>query len=250
MDLVSAGVGIIIPALNEEASLPRVLSALPPVREVVVVDNGSTDGTAAAARAHGARVVSEPVRGYGVACLTGLRALHPDVRIVAFLDGDFADDPTQLPELIRPIQEDAADLVVGSRISNGRNPGAMEPHARFGNWLASTLMRRWYGLQVTDVGPFRAASRVRLLGLDMQPSGYRWTTEMMVKAARSGWRVLEIPVRYRRRIGKSKVSGTIVGSIKAAWYILATVYQYRNWRPPYSPAQQDATAGRAGETLA
>ncbi|HEY4001996.1 MAG TPA: glycosyltransferase family 2 protein [Candidatus Xenobia bacterium] len=231
LDLVAARVAVVIPACNEEASLPHVLADLPPVWEVIVVDNNSRDATVSVARARGARVVAERVQGYGFACLAGIASLSPETRIVVFLDADYSDDPGELPAIVGPLLDGSADLVIGSRMRDAASRAALPPHARFGNWLASTLMRLWYGLEVTDVGPFRALPRAHLERLDMEPAAFRWTTEMMVKAARLGWRVREVPVRYRARIGQSKISGTIMGSLKAAWFILGTIFRYRRWRP-------------------
>lgn len=219
-------VSLVIPALDEEQSLPLVLDALPRdlIHEIVVVDNGSTDATARVAAEHGARVVSEPVRGYGNACLTGIAALDaPD--IVAFLDGDFSDHPEELPLVLAPILEDRADLVIGSRITGQREPGAMLPQALFGNWLATWLILRFWGVRFTDLGPFRAIRADALASLKMADRDFGWTVEMQVKAARNGLRCVEVPVRYRRRVGRSKITGTVVGTIRASYKILATIFR-------------------------
>lgn len=227
----SARIDVLIPAYNEAASLPRVLAELPSdwVRQVIVCDNGSTDRTAAAARARGAEVVHEPARGYGNACLAGIRYLkslppseQPD--IVVFLDGDYSDYPQELPEVVAPILRDGKDLVIGSRTRGELERGAMTLPQRFGNWLAPALIRLLYGYRFTDLGPFRAIRWQRLLELDMQDRNYGWTVEMQVKAAKQGLACAEVPVRYRRRAaGKSKVSGTIKGTVLAGWKIITTI---------------------------
>jgi glycosyltransferase involved in cell wall biosynthesis len=227
-------IDVLIPAFNEEKALPLVLAALPRdrVRRIVVCDNGSTDGTAAVAAAHGATVVSEPRRGYGRACLAGmafLSALPPAEQpgIVVFLDGDYSDFPEELPLLIAPIVGRGQDLVIGSRRLGGLEPGAMTVPQRFGNWLAPALIRLRYGYRFTDLGPFRAIRWPRLLELDMRDPNFGWTVEMQVKAARLGLACAEVPVRYRRRAaGKSKVSGTVKGSVQAGIKILATIWKH------------------------
>lgn len=217
-----------MPALNEEVTIAGVIAAVPRdvVDCVIVVDNGSTDATAETAQAAGARVIREPQRGYGAACYAGTRAAT-DADVLVFLDADGADDPAEISRLVDPIVAGQADLVVGSRARGEREPGALLPHARFGNWLAAQLMRWLYGLRVTDLGPFRAVRRPVLQALDMQEMTYGWPTEMMVKAAKRGYRVLEVPVSYRRRAGgESKVSGTLRGTVLAAYYILGTTIRY------------------------
>lgn len=220
----SPRVSVVIPALNEERSLPLVLRALPRthVHEVVVVDNGSADATARVAREHGARVVAEPERGYGAACLAGIAACDaPD--IVAFVDADFSDRPEELADVLAPLLEGRADLVIGSRTLGRRERGALLPHARFGNALATALIRRFFGVRFTDLGPFRAIRAGALASLDMRDRDFGWTVEMQVKAARRGLRCAEVPVSYRRRVGRSKISGTLAGTIGASRKILGTI---------------------------
>jgi len=220
-----AKIAVIIPAYNEVESIGRVLDDLPraAVAQVVVVDNGSTDGTAEVARGRGAQVVREPARGYGTACLAGIAALDEDVEIVVFLDGDHSDHPEELPRLVAPIAAGRADLVVGSRILGQREPGALAPHARWGNELAVVLLRWLFGVRFTDLGPFRAIRADALRALGMGDPDYGWTVEMQARAARAGLRVTEVPVSYRRRIGRSKVSGTVRGSVLAGYKILTTI---------------------------
>jgi len=220
-------VAVIIPALNEEESIGQVLTAIPVgvADEIIVVDGGSSDDTVAIARAGGARVVHESRRGYGRACAAGVAAARGEV--VLFLDADGADDPVQIPNLLAPILDEQADMVLGSRLAGEVAAGAMPWHQRFGNWLAAGLIRILYGLPLTDLGPFRAVSRELLLGLEMEEMTYGWPTEMIVKAARRGWRVVETPVRYRPRLGgRSKISGTVRGTALATYYILWTIFRY------------------------
>lgn len=222
---------VIIPALNEERSLPLVLRDLPRdrIREVLVIDNGSTDDTAAVANRMGATVVHESRRGYGRACLTGIETLarrKPPPEVVVFLDADYSDHPDELVRVVQPIAEGQAEIVVGSRVLGQRTPGALLPQARFGNWLAARLIRWRYGLPVTDLGPFRAIRWETLVRLRMSDPDFGWTAEMQVKAARDGVRYREVPVSYRRRIGVSKITGTISGSVRAGWKILYTIYRF------------------------
>jgi glycosyltransferase involved in cell wall biosynthesis len=222
-------VDVVIPALNEEQSLPLVLAAIvdPRVRHVVVVDNGSTDATAQLARDAGAIVVTEPQRGYGSACLAGLSWLSKDPPdIVAFVDADFSDHPEELGALLREV-ELGADLVIGSRTTGGAAPGALLPQARFGNWLATRLVRSLYGVEFTDLGPFRVIRWPALVRIGMQDVDFGWTVEMQVKAAKHGLICTEIPVRYRERIGVSKITGTLNGTVRAGHKILWTIFRER-----------------------
>jgi len=220
-------VSVIIPALNEAGNIADLVAAVlaQPVDQVVVADNGSTDATGEQARAAGALVVREDRRGYGYACAAGVTAASGD--ILVFLDGDFSFLPEEMPRLIEPIQAGQADLVLGSRTKGHILPGAMPPHQRFGNRLTAGLMRLLYRVAVTDLGPYRAVRRELLLGLDMAEMTYGWPTEMMVKAARQGALIHEVPVSYApRRAGKSKVSGTLRGSLLAGWYIIGVTLRY------------------------
>ena len=223
-------IDVVIPALNEEASLPLVLADLPrpPVRRVVVADNGSRDGTARVAREGGAEVVTAARRGYGSACLAGLDHLRrtgpPDV--VVFVDADFSDHPEELPSLIAPILDGKADLVIGSRILGSREPGALLPQARAGNLVACWMIRLLYGHRFTDLGPFRAVRWEALERLKMSDPNFGWTAEMQVKALRHGLRCAEVPVSYRRRVGVSKITGTVLGTVRAGYKILWTVLKF------------------------
>jgi glycosyltransferase involved in cell wall biosynthesis len=222
----------VIPARNEEQAIGKVIAALPRdlVGQVIVVDNGSVDDTAAVARAAGALVVAEPRPGYGQACAAGVAAAD-GADVLLFLDGDYSDFPEEAPRLLEPILEAEADLVIGSRLRGRREPGALPPHQLFGNWLVSRLMSLLYGLRITDLGPFRAIRAELLASLGMREMTYGWPTEMMVKAARHGARVVEVPVSYRRRIGRSKISGTVRGTILATYYILGVTIRYAFNRP-------------------
>jgi glycosyltransferase involved in cell wall biosynthesis len=221
---------VVIPALDEEKSLPKVLAEIPMelISEVIVVDNGSRDRTADVARAAGATVLHEPRAGYGQACLTGIAALKqcpPD--IVVFVDGDYSDRAAEMRELVQPIVDDEADLVIGSRVLGSREPGALAPHARWGNWLATWMIRLLYDYRFTDLGPFRAIRYETLLALEMRDPDYGWTAEMQAKAARAGVRATEVPVSYHRRIGTSKITGTVRGTVLAGWKIITTILKYR-----------------------
>jgi glycosyltransferase involved in cell wall biosynthesis len=221
-------ISVVIPTLNEAASIGRVLDDLPRdrVTEVVVVDSESTDGTRDVAARWGARVVREPRRGYGRACLTGLAHVdRPDV--VVFLDGDYSDRPAELPRLVGPIATGQADIVIGSRIAAGLEPGAMGWHQAFGNRLAAGLIRRLYRVPITDLGPFRAARYDALLALGLEEQTYGWPVEMIVKGRLQGYRVVEVPVSYHPRIGQSKISGTVRGTLGAGVLILGGIFKYR-----------------------
>lgn len=217
-------VGVVIPARDEAPALPRVLPLLPPwLAQVVVVDNGSRDATAEVARGLGAQVVAEPRRGYGQACLTGIAALAPDVDTVLFMDADAADRPEDIPALLAPITAGEAQLVIGSRVRGALERGALTPQQRMGNALACALMRRIWGGRFTDLGPFRAITRAALTKLAMQDRSWGWTVEMQVRALRLGLPVAEVPVGYRRRVGVSKISGTLMGSVRAGTCILYVI---------------------------
>jgi len=197
---------------------------------VIVVDNGSTDGTGEIARKAGARVVREERRGYGYACRAGVLAAR-DADVIVLLDGDAADDPDDLPRLLEPLLDGEADLVVGSRSLGAWEPGSMTPQQVFGNRLAAWLIWKIYGVRVSDLGPFRAIRRSDLLALDMREMSYGWSVEMIVKSVRAGYRYREVPVKYHRRIGVSKVGGTLRGSLKAGWCIISTTLSYARWTP-------------------
>jgi glycosyltransferase involved in cell wall biosynthesis len=220
-------VSVIIPTRNEASAISRVLADLPAdlVTEVLVVDSNSTDGTPEIAAEMGARVVHEPQRGYGRACLKGLAiADAPDV--VVFLDGDYSDRPAELPLLLAPIAEGRADITLGSRLGKQRIVGALPWHAVFGNWLAASLIKLLYGVRISDLGPFRAARAEVLRELTLEEATYGWAVEMILKGALKGFRIVEVPVSYYPRIGKSKISGTVRGTLGAAWFILSRIVRY------------------------
>lgn len=224
-------IDIIIPVYNEEESIGLVLGDIPGdlVREVVVVNNGSTDNTAEIAKSAGATVVEQIQKGYGNACLKGIEYISsktdpPD--IVVFLDGDYSDHPEELIYLIKPITEEDYDFVVGSRVMGKSEKGAMLPQAIFGNFLATFLIKLFYGFKFTDLGPFRAIKFQSLKSLDMQDRTFGWTVEMQVKAVRKGLKCTEVPVSYRKRIGVSKITGTLTGTLKAGYKIIWTIFKY------------------------
>ena len=220
-------VSVIIPTRNEVSAISRVLADLPAnlVNEVLVVDSNSTDGTPEIAAKMGACVVHEPRRGYGRACLTGLACADaPDV--VVFLDGDYSDRPSELPILLAPIIEGRADITLGSRLQGRRSAGALPWHQVLGNRLAASLIRLLYGLEITDLGPFRAGRAEVLRALALEETTYGWAVEMILKGALQGCRIIEVPVSYHPRIGKSKISGTLKGTIGAAWFILSLIVRY------------------------
>ena len=224
-----ADVAVVIPAWNEEASIGRVIDGLPVDwhRRVVVADNNSTDYTADVARKFGAIVVHAPRQGYGSACLAALAELAKDPpAVVAFIDADFSDHPEQLPEVVGPILDGSADLVIASRMLGKQPKGALLPQAVFGNKLACGLIRLIYGVRYTDLGPFRAIAWDKLVELDMRDPDFGWTVEMQVKAARRGLRTREISARYRPRVGVSKITGTVKGTLRAGHKILWTIFRY------------------------
>ncbi|MEM2942881.1 MAG: glycosyltransferase [Candidatus Bathyarchaeia archaeon] len=220
---------LVIPALNESSAIGEVLAEVPReiVDEVVVVDNGSTDDTASVALGHGAKVIFEPRRGYGNACLAAVRYLDGiEPEVVIFIDGDYSSDPGEIDRVLRPILRGEADMVIGNRAPSMMEEGAMPLHARLGNRLALALLRILYGRSFSDLGPFRAIRWRSLKSLGMKDQTYGWNVEMMIKAFRMGLRVAEVDVSYRRRIGRSKISGAPINSIKAGYRIILTVIRY------------------------
>ncbi|PVY41269.1 glycosyltransferase family 2 protein [Pontibacter virosus] len=225
-------ISVIIPAYNEEKSISHVINDIPAelVREVIVVNNNSSDDTPKVAHAAGATVLDEPRPGYGNACLKGIaylasKPVHEQPEIVVFLDGDYSDYPSELPQVVQPILEGRADLVIGSRVLGQREAGALMSQQIFGNWLATTLLRWLYGVRYTDLGPFRAIRFSTLQQLGMRDRNYGWTVEMQARAARQKIRYAEVPVNYRKRIGVSKVSGTVKGSVLAGYKIILTIFK-------------------------
>ena len=223
-------IDVIIPAHNEEKSIPKVIAEIPGlVRHIVVANNNSTDRTGEVAKAAGAQVVFEPQKGYGKACLTAMawikkQEIQPD--IVVFLDGDYSDYPEEMKDLIQPILNGSADMVIGSRALGQRESGSMTYPQVFGNWLATTMMRYMQGARFTDLGPFRAIVWSKLLQLNMIDQNFGWTIEMQIKAHKAGLRYTEVPVNYRKRIGISKVSGTVKGVFGAGYKIILTIFRY------------------------
>lgn len=221
-------ISVVIPALNEANAIAEVIRDLPDwIDQIVVADNGSNDNTAGIAEGLGATVVYELEPGYGAACLRGLSAVSGEVDIIAFLDGDYSDFPEDIHKLVDPIVKGQADFVLGSRSKGLVQKGALTPAQIFGNWLACFLMRRIWQAPYSDLGPFRAIEAGLLEQLAMQDRSYGWTIEMQIKAVLAGARILEVPVRYRQRIGVSKISGTVSGTFKAGYKILHTIWKYR-----------------------
>lgn len=222
---------VIIPAFNEERSIAHVVRDIPGkwVKEVIVVNNASTDNTVEVAQKAGATVLNEMTPGYGMACLKGIEYVkteHPSTEILVFLDGDYSDYPEHLPQLVKPIIQDNFDMVIGSRALGKRESGSMTIPQLFGNWLATTLLRWFYGVRFTDLGPFRAISFDKLIEIGMVDRDYGWTVEMQLKAAKHKLKCTEVAVNYRRRIGVSKVSGTVKGTVMAGYKILYTIFKY------------------------
>ena len=223
---------VIIPAFNEQNSVGKVVRDIPKqlVNEVIVINNASTDDTEVNARREGATVINEPRQGYGFACLKGIDYVKSDRNqipdIIVFIDADYSDYPEELPALLEPIQEEDADLVIGSRALGNREKGAMTFPQIFGNWLATNLLQLFYGVKFTDLGPFRAIKYQSLIALDMKDTTYGWTVEMQLKAAKQQLKCVEVPVTYRKRIGFSKISGTVKGTFLAGYKILWTIFKY------------------------
>ncbi|MEO9964161.1 MAG: glycosyltransferase family 2 protein [Reichenbachiella sp.] len=225
-------VDVIIPVLNEQNAVGLVIDEIPRerVRHIIVVDNGSTDDSMQVAKERGAVVLEEAARGYGNACLKGMKYIaeqtDPKPDVVVFLDGDHSDFPEHIHALLEPIRLGNAELVIGSRALGRRESGAMTPQQVFGNWLATYLLRKLYGVRYTDLGPFRAVDYPSLLQMDMQDKTYGWTVEMQLKAAKQKMQIAEVPVNYRNRIGVSKISGTVKGTILAGYKIIQTIFRY------------------------
>lgn len=222
---------VIIPAFNEQNGVGQVIRDTPHdlVKEVVVVNNASTDETERVAREAGATVLKEEVKGYGRACLKGIEYISNSVDkadVIVFIDADYSDYPEEMHQLVAPIFDNEADLVIGSRALGNLEKGSMTPQQLFGNWLATRLLRLFYGVKFTDLGPFRAIAYDKLIGLNMQDKTYGWTVEMQLKAAKMGLKCAEVPVSYRKRIGFSKISGTVKGTIMAGYKIIWTIIKH------------------------
>ncbi|NVJ47174.1 MAG: glycosyltransferase family 2 protein [Cytophagia bacterium] len=231
MERQTPEIRVIIPAFNEERSIAHVVRDIPGkwVKEVIVVNNASTDNTVEVAQKAGATVLNEMTPGYGMACLKGIEYVkteHPSTEILVFLDGDYSDYPEHLPHLVKPIIQDNFDMVIGSRALGRRESGSMTIPQLFGNWLATTLLRWFYGVRFTDLGPFRAIRFDKLIEIGMVDRDYGWTVEMQLKAAKHKLKCTEVAVNYRRRIGVSKVSGTVKGTVMAGYKILYTIFKY------------------------
>lgn len=223
---------VIIPAFNEENAVGNVIKDIPNeyIREIIVVNNNSNDATKENAAAAGATVLDQPQQGYGNACLKGIeyiKQLEPLPEIVVFLDADYSDHPEELPKLLKPILEDGYDMVIGSRALGAKEKGSMTPQQVFGNWLATRMMRILYNVNYTDLGPFRAIKYDALIKVDMKDRTYGWTVEMQLKAAKLGLKTTEVAVNYRKRIGFSKISGTIKGTVLAGYKIITTILKYK-----------------------
>jgi len=232
-------ISVIIPAFNEQESIAQVVSAIPDwVDNILVVNNGSTDDTMQKASAAGARVIFEPRRGYGAACLAGIAAL-PETDVVVFLDGDYSDYPREMNILVDPILSGAADLVIGSRMQGLAAKGALPPQSRFGNWLACRMLRFFWGVRFTDLGPFRAIRFQSLEKLNMADPDFGWTVEMQIKAIQQNLRIREVPVHYRKRIGQSKISGTLAGAFSAGCKIISTILKF-GWQRKHLLLKKEA----------
>jgi len=223
-------IDVIIPVYNEADSIGKVINEIPTnlVRHIIVCNNGSTDETSAIAMLAGAVVVNQPIKGYGNACLKGMEyvaALESRPDIIVFIDGDYSDYPEEMPHLIEPILKNEVDMVIGSRALGSMESGAMMPQQIFGNWLATTLIKFIYNYEFTDLGPFRSIRYDKLIDMEMTDKTFGWTVEMQVKAAKMKMKTKEVPVSYRKRIGKSKVSGTVKGTVLAGHKILWTIFK-------------------------